>query len=778
MTEREWVCYSLTVMPKKTETTAGKKLVIVESPSKARTLGGFLGKDYTVLASYGHVRDLPKSKMGVDPLNGYTVDYIVPEKAEKHIKEIKAAARDASEIYLATDPDREGEAISWHIQSQLPVAKQKNTRRVAFHEITKSAVAESFSSPRDLDMNLVDAQQARRVLDRLVGYELSPLLWKKVIFGLSAGRVQSVAVRLIVDRERERQAFKAEEYWSVDVVLAKDRGRNTEDGLQKTDDGSGSFVAGLVEKNDKKVEVENNVEADKIVADLEKASYQIKDVARSERKRSPYAPFTTSTLQQAAGNTLGMSAKKTMDAAQKLFEAGLITYHRTDSTNLSPQFIEAVRTFIGQEYGDKYLPEKPIAYATKSKNAQEAHEAIRPTDVAKSSLGAHDEQARVYELIWQRAVRSQMMPAVYDVVTVNVAAGVYGLRSTGSSLKFDGCLRAGGLNDEEIAADVKILRDLRQDQEVFLLPPAGLPDGTRPVKADQHFTEPPARYTESSLVKILEEYGIGRPSTYAPTIQTIQTRGYVAKEGRALLPKEVAFVVNDLLVKHFPDVVDFEFTAKVESELDEVAEGARQWIPVVKEFYEPFHKEILAKDKELKKSDFVNLGSSDKTCPECGKPLIFKLGRYGKFLSCSGWPDCKYAEFSTVEPPHGAALPEDNTSDAEISDQLIGGCPTCGSNLVLKTGPFGKFIACENYPKCKFTKPILHKIGLKCPKCAIGEVVKKFTKRKRMFFGCSRYPECDYASWNDPRLPEPEKKPRRKKIDKPEKSEKSDSQNV
>lgn len=737
-----------TAVSDQSQASIGKKLVIVESPSKAKTLGGFLGSDYKVLASYGHVMDLPKPskefKTGVDTEHDFKVKYVVVEKAAGHLADIKEAAAKASEVYLATDPDREGEAIAWHVQSQIENIKPQILKRVAFHEITKAAVAESFASPRELDMNLVNAQQGRRVLDRLVGYELSPLLWKKVIFGLSAGRVQSVAVRLIVEREKERQAFKPEEYWTVEATFSP--------ASQKPDE---TFVAQLVEKNDKKVEIKNAREAESIVVDLEASNYTIRDVARTERKRSPYAPFTTSSMQQAAGNVLGLTAKKTMDMAQKLFEAGHITYHRTDSTNLSPQFLEAVRGYIAKEYGPSYVPEKVNDYPTKSKNAQEAHEAIRPTELGLESVPG--DLGRLYRLIWQRAVASQMVPAVYDVVTVNVAAtennkkqitsnNNYLLRSTGSTLKFDGCLKVLGSNGDDAVINVQILGQLAKDQVVTLIPP---------IKSAQHFTEPPARYTEASLVKALEEYGIGRPSTYAPTISTIQARGYVGRDGRALFPKDVAFVVNDLLVKHFPEVVDYQFTAKMEEELDEVAEGTREWVPVVREFYTPFHKDILQKDKELKKSDFVNLGPSEKICPECGKPLVYKLGRYGKFLSCSGWPKCKYAEFINVPVAEGGV---NQPTDEEIAEQMEGGCPQCGSKLVLKTGPFGKFIACETYPKCKFTKPILHKIGLKCPKCEVGEVVKKYTKRRRLFFGCSRYPECDFASWNDPRLPEPEKK--------------------
>ncbi|MCX6783649.1 MAG: type I DNA topoisomerase [candidate division WWE3 bacterium] len=757
-----------------------KKLVIVESPTKAKTLGKFLGEDYTVLASYGHVADLPKSKIAVDTEHDFKATYIIPEKAEKHVAELRAAAKTASEIYLATDPDREGEAIAWHIADLLNKSNKsdpstssgqvgRSFKRVAFHEITKSAVEEAFAHPGVVNMDLVNAQQARRILDRLVGYELSPLLWKKVIFGLSAGRVQSAAVRLVVERERERQAFKPVEYWEVFVPLAREA-------TAKTSGFDAQLVAeirgnqGDTGDTGVKFEIGSGKQATSIVAELELAKYQISAVTKSEKRRNPYAPFITSSLQQAAGNAYGFAAKRTMDAAQKLFEAGLITYHRTDSTNLSPQFVASVREYIGKQFGHNYLPEVAPVYATKSKNAQEAHEAIRVTDVDLSDMGDKGDKAdlgKIYRLIWERSLASQMTPAVYDTVSVEVTAdNKYLLRASGSVLKFDGWMTVSGksassfaeaTDDAAMSGDTtKILANLAEGQILHLVPP---------IKSGQHFTEPPARYTESSLIKIMEEYGIGRPSTYAPTINTIQTRGYVGKDGRALFPKDVAFVVSDLLAANFPDVVDYAFTAHLEDELDEVAAGKIEWVPVIRDFYGPFHQLILAKDKELKKSDFVNVGKSDKKCPQCGRPLIYKLGRYGKFLSCSGWPDCKYAEFmETPEKKMAADVLVNLEQAGRLTEQLKEPCPTCGGKLVLKSGPFGEFIACEKYPKCKFLKPITHYLGLPCPKCKTGEVVIKQSKRKQTFFGCSRYPACDFVSGTDPRLPvtEAAKKPRKK----------------
>lgn len=702
------------------------KLVIVESPTKAKTLSQILpSKDYSIKASMGHIRDLPKSGLGVDVKNNFEPEYAVPTKAKKVLTELKAALKEADEVVLATDPDREGEAISWHLQELLKPKKGKmNFGRVVFHELTKSAIEEAFLHPGELDMHLVDAQQARRVLDRLVGYKLSPLLWKKVMYGLSAGRVQSVAVRLVVERERERQAFKPEEYWSIDgnfVDSKKKRG----------------IKAGLVEKNDKKLEIKNEEQVKKIQAELEGQKFEISDIKKTERKKAPYAPYKTSTLQQAGANVLGFSASKTMKAAQGLFEKGYITYHRTDSLNMAPQFVGSARNFIEKEFGKKYLPEKGIFYKTKSANAQEAHEAVRVTEVSRrpsKTAGLVGDELKVYTLIWKRSLECQMEDAIYDQTAISVKSdGGYLFRVAGSIVKFDGWFAVGEsikLKDEEEEVS-KSLPDYEVGEAVTL-------DFLEP---QQHFTQPPARYSDATLIKKMEELGVGRPSTYAPTIYTIQQRGYVQRDGRYFFPKDVAFVVNDLLVEHFPEVIDYGFTALMEEELDEIAEGTKEWVPVIRKFYTPFEKDLALKEKELNKHDVTNLGASEENCPKCGKSLVYKLGKYGKFLSCSNYPECDYA----------AAIDDKGNAQAE---EDFGKCPNCeDGKLILKQGRFGKFLACSNYPKCKTTKPYLEKIGIKCPKCGEGDVVVKKAKYKN-FFGCSRYPDCDWKSWKNPKFEE------------------------
>ncbi len=695
------------------------KLVIVESPTKAKTLSKILPKTFVIRASMGHIRDLPKSGLGVDVEHNFEPVYEVPVKAKKVLTELKKEAKDADEIVLATDPDREGEAIAWHLEELLTPKKGKMPfSRVVFHELTKEAIDEAFNNPGTLNLDLVDAQQARRVLDRLVGYKLSPLLWKKVMFGLSAGRVQSVAVRLVVERERERQAFKPEEYWSLVGEFQNDAKKK--------------LNASLEEKAGKKLEIKNEKQARALEADLKDDSFVVSSVKKTERKKNPYPPFKTSTLQQTMANVFGFNAKKTMKAAQGLFEKGFITYHRTDSFNLAPQFITNARGLIKKQYGEAYLPESPNLYKTKTMNAQEAHEAIRPTELGRvpsEKVGLVGDELKTYSMIWKRSIESQMNPALYDQTSIVIGSGKgYGFKATGSIIKFDGWLAVGNslkIADEEEETS-SVLPEIEEGSKLKLLS----------VNSEQHFTQPPARYSDASLIKKMEELGIGRPSTYAPTLSTIQVRGYVARDGRYFVPKDVAFVVNDLLVEHFPEVVDYNFTAEMEEELDEVAEGRRKWVPMIKEFYTPFEKKIALKDKELNKHDVTNLGESDEKCPECGKPLVFKLGKYGKFLSCSGYPDCKYAR------------PLDQTADEQNQD--YGKCDKCETGvMVLKQGRFGKFLACSNYPKCKNTKPFLDKIGMKCPKCGEGEVVKKKAKF-REFYGCSRYPDCDWSSWKNP----------------------------
>lgn len=698
------------------------KLVIVESPTKAKTLSKILPKDFVIKASMGHIRDLPKSGLGVDVDHGFTPEYEVPTKSKKILNELKKDAKEADTILLATDPDREGEAIAWHLEELLKPKKGKvEFGRVVFHELTESAIKESFDHIGEISMDMVDAQQARRVLDRLVGYKLSPLLWKKVMYGLSAGRVQSVAVRLIVERERERQAFKPEEYWSIKGDFSQTNGKNT-------------FTAELVEKKGKKVEINSETKARELENVLKDDNYTVTSVKKSERKKNPYPPFKTSTLQQTMSNVFGFNAKKTMKTAQGLFEKGYITYHRTDSLNLSSQFIEGSRSFIKKEFGDKYLPETPNYYRTKSANAQEAHEAIRPTNINKKpgkGIGLIGDELKTYSMVWLRAIESQMETAVYDQTSINIGSEKgYVFRASGSIVKFDGWLalpKSIGLA-EETEDELSGLPELTESEKLKLLN----------LLSEQHFTQPAARYSDATLIKKLEELGIGRPSTYAPTIATIQDRGYVEKDGRYFFPKDVACVVIDLLVEHFSEIVDYGFTAQMEEQLDEIADGKRKWVPVIKEFYEPFEKHLSQKDKELKKHDITNLGESDEKCPDCGRPLVYKLGKYGKFLSCTGYPECSYAKplIDTIAP--GA------------EEQDFGKCENCGDGLyILKQGRFGKFLACSNYPKCKTTKPYLEKIGMKCPKCGEGDVVVKKAKYKP-FYGCSRYPDCDWRSWKNP----------------------------
>jgi DNA topoisomerase-1 len=709
-------------------------LVIVESPTKAKTLSKLLGKDFVVRASMGHVRDLPKSGLGVDVEHNFAPEYIVPDKAKKTIAELKKFAKDAQKVVLATDPDREGEAIAWHLKELLKL-KEKDYGRAVFHEITKSAVQESFDHQGKIDVNLVDAQQARRVLDRLVGYKLSPLLWKKVRFGLSAGRVQSVAVRIVVERERERQAFKPVEYWSVEGLF---------------DHKNGKFTANLVEKDGKKLDMDTKAQVDSIVKALTDDQFKITKVTKTQKQKRPYPPLKTSTLQQSASNLYGFPAYKTMKAAQALFEKGLITYHRTDSLNLSQQFIDEVRNYITKKFSTAHLPESPNYYKNSSKNAQEAHEAIRTTKVDLvpgdgDLLELSSEEQKIYQLVWRRSIESQMAPAIYDATSVDIISDKgYGFRANGSVIKFAGWLALGNDAGEHVGnGDV----DDTQSQ----LPEVAEGDSAKlgTLNPAQHFTQPPARYTDASLIKALEEMGVGRPSTYAPTIQTILTRGYVEKEARYFKPLEVAYVVIDLLKTHFTNIVDYDFTAQMEEELDEVAEGKLKWQPVIKDFYEPFEKVVKQKDKELRKQDVTFLGNSEELCPKCGKNLMFKLGKFGKFLSCSDYPTCDFAK--PIEEKITSLIDENGNvveSAPEVKD--YGKCEVCNEgDYILRVGRFGKFLACSRYPDCKSTKPFLVKIGVKCPECNEGDLVVKKGKG-RTFYGCSRYPDCKYSAWKKP----------------------------
>jgi DNA topoisomerase-1 len=662
------------------------KLVIVESPAKAKTVGRFLGKGYTVRASVGHVRDLLRSELSVDVENDFTPKYRVPNEKRQVVKELKALAKEAEVIYLATDPDREGEAIAWHLLEAAQI-EPKLSKRVVFHEITDHAINEAFANPRGINMDLVDAQQARRVLDRLVGYSISPVLWEKVRSRLSAGRVQSVALRLIVEREREIEAFVPVEYWSIQAELSP-QGKKTK------------YTTKLAKIDDQDPELGNKEVVDGYLVEIEQSPFTITRIKRSERRRKPSAPFITSTLQQEASRRLGYTARRAMMIAQQLYEGldvgeggatGLITYMRTDSTNIAEVALEEARNFIKQSYGGDFLPETPPQYKTRAVSAQEAHEAIRPTSVLrqpeKIKQYLSPEQFKLYQLIWQRFVASQMESAVYDTLSVEVTAAgknhSYLFRASGSTIKFPGFL---------IVYEETVDEDQKTDEPENIRIPAGLEEGQpqnlEHLIPEQHFTQPPPRYTEASLVQVLEEYGIGRPSTYAPILSTIQQRGYVLRETKRLSPTETGILVNDLVVEHFPDVVDFNFTAQMESELDQVAEGKEDWHKVIREFYTSFEPEVKRAQAEMP----VN-----KTEPE-------KIGR---------------------------------------------ACPECGHDLVIRWGRYGKFISCSNFPACRHTEPLLEKIGVTCPKDG-GEVVLRKTRKGRIFFACSNYPECDFTSWKRP----------------------------
>jgi DNA topoisomerase-1 len=658
-------------------------LVIVESPTKSRTIQQFLSGNYVVRSSFGHIRDLPKSDLGIDLSHDFEPHYVIPRKAQPHVKELKNELNKADGVILATDEDREGEAISWHLTQALGLRTSKDQKtsskpaqRIVFHEITKSAIQAALKNPREIDMNLVDAQQARRVLDRLVGYKLSPFLWKKVARGLSAGRVQSVTVRLIVDREREVENFKSDEYWSVEAEL-RQRG-NTQN---LTRNNAETFTAFLYAVNGKvipKLGIKSKEEADKILKDLDGLEYKIQSIEGKEMKRNPLPPFTTSTLQQEASKKFGMPSRATMAIAQALYEHGYITYHRTDSVNLSEQSLALAKQYIEKEFGAQYYSAR--AFKTKSKGAQEAHEAIRPTSAQKTpdSLNLDPRQKKAYNLIWRRFIASQMAQAVFDATTIDIAAANYTFRANGSILKFDGFLKVYPMKFEENKLPELSARDALE--LVKLIP-------------SQHFTQPPARYSEATLIKELEKNGIGRPSTYAPTISTIQARNYVQKnEQKKFSPTEVGIAVNDILAEHFPQIVDIHFTAEMEEDLDKIAQGEKKWVPIVREFYEPFAKRLSQKYEEVQKQQ-ISHEETDKICPKCGKNLIVRLGRFGKFLACTGFPECKH------------------------------------------------------------TEPILKKqaeLGIKCPKCIEGDLVEKRTKRGKIFYACNRYPACDFALWDKP----------------------------
>ncbi|MDZ4723496.1 MAG: type I DNA topoisomerase [candidate division Zixibacteria bacterium] len=715
-----------------------KNLVIVESPAKSKTLAKFLSKDFEILSSVGHVVDLPKSKIGVDVKNNFEPQYEIIKGKEKIIAELRKAAKSATTVYLAPDPDREGEAIAWHLANSL---KGKGVKasflRVTFNEITKSAVTEAIKNPRDIDINLVNAQQARRVLDRLVGYSVSPFLWKTVARNLSAGRVQSVALRLICEREEEIKAFIQEEYWKISVQLATGKKQKFTAQLFKID---GKTVVGAGEAGPKKIVITTQAEADKIVAELKGQKYTVSDITKSERVRRPLPPFITSTLQQEAAKVYGFSPKQTMSVAQGLYEGieigqdgptGLITYMRTDSTRVSDEALKNVRAMIGKEFGKEYLPEKAIQYSSK-KNAQDAHEAVRPTylDLSPEKVKKHlsPQQLKLYTLIWNRFIASQMNPAIFDVETVDITAGNYLFRASAQKIRFDGFLRIyheGREADESVDEDdSQKLPDLKVDELLTLL------------KLDpvQSFTKPPARYSEAMLVKRMESDGIGRPSTYASIISTLKDRKYAELEQKRLRPTDLGTTVNKILVENFPDLFNVAFTASMEKELDLVEEGTDDWVKVLKDFYKPFIKTLnglKGKEKDIKAS---MTEVTDIPCDKCAQPMIIKMGRNGRFLACSGYPECK-----STKP-----LPEDEAKTH--SDEK---CEKCGSAMVIKTGRFGRFLACSGYPECKSTKPVT--LGISCPKPGCGgKILEKQTKTKRLFYGCTSYPKCDFASWDKP----------------------------
>ena len=709
---------------------AKRSLVVVESPTKVKTIQKYLDSHFIVKASMGHVRDLPKSQLGVDPKKGFKPKYVVSPSKKKVLDELKKAAEKVDALYVATDPDREGEAIGWHLAQELDVDR-KNVHRITFNEITERAVRAAFAKPGKIDLRKVDAQQARRVLDRLVGYSLSPLLWEKVQRGLSAGRVQSVALRLIVDREREIQAFIPVEYWSLHARLTAAR--------------PPVFVATLKEVGGEKASIANEAEAQALVASLEGARYVVKSVSRGERRRNPAPPFITSTLQQDAGRKLGFTAKKTMTVAQQLYEGidlgaegaeGLITYMRTDSVRVAAEAQEAARQWISARVGGEYLPDAPPAYRSRG-SAQEAHEAIRPSEVRHEpkSVGRFltKDQLALYRLIWERFLASQMMPAVYDTVSAEIEAGRCLFRAQGATLKFKGFTAVyEESREDEAPSEEDAEGAVPQLQEGEVLRLSGL-------EPKQHFTQPPPRFTEASLIKVLEELGIGRPSTYASILGTIiNERGYVRRDRKALVPSELGMAVTDKLKPYFPEIMDVEFTAQMEDHLDKIEEGERTWVETVREFYVPFQKDLTRAKKEMGSEKAGE--PTGETCPECGEELLRRRGRFGMFLACSGYPGCKYTR--NVDGTERAG--DEPTGEA---------CPTCGKPMVVKFGRFGKFIACSGYPECKTTKPVT--LGIACPEpgCT-GQLAARRSKRGRVFYGCSAYPACRFVVWQRP-VPEP-----------------------
>lgn len=715
-------------------------LVIVESPAKCKTIKKYLGKDFEVLASYGHVRDLVPKEGAVDPDNDFKMKYQIIDRNDRHVKAITAKLKNADALYLATDPDREGEAISWHLYELLKQRKKlkdKSVYRVVFNEITKNAVQEAIANPRELSMDLVNAQQARRALDYLVGFNLSPLLWKKIRRGLSAGRVQSPALRMIVEREEEIEAFKTREYWTIEADSKK---------------AKQAFSAKLTHFQDTKLE-QFTVNNEQHAADIEKTllaaangKLDVLKVAKKQRRRNPAAPFTTSTLQQEAARKLGFTTNRTMRVAQQLYEGvdigngsvGLITYMRTDAVVLANEATDEIRAYISQRYGADQMPNQPRVFKTKSKNAQEAHEAIRPTSIVNLPKDIHPhltrEQARLYELIWKRTLACQMIHATLHTVAADLGAGAGNIfRANGSTVTDPGFMQVylEGKDDAKAGdSDEKMLPPLQEGEQVDLLA----------IRPEQHFTEPPPRYSEASLVKALEEHGIGRPSTYASIISTLQDREYVELEKKRFYPTDVGRVVKKFLTNYFTQYVDYDFTAKLEDELDAVSRGEENWIPLLEKFWRPFKDSIEHTQENVQRAD-VTQEKLDEACPTCGSPLSIRLGRHGKFIGCTKYPDCDYTRDLNAD-----------KAEAEAPQEVGRDCPECGSPLIFKRGRYGKFIGCSGYPKCKYIEPLEKPkdTGVTCPKCNKGTIMQRKSRRGKIFYSCSTYPKCDYAIWNEP----------------------------
>jgi len=720
-----------------------KNLIIVESPAKSKTIEKYLGKDFQVLASYGHLRDLIPKEGAVDPNNDFAMKYQVQDRNQRHVQAITKALKGSETLYLATDPDREGEAISWHLLEMLKakkLLKNKTVHRVVFHEITKKAVTHAIENPGEIATNLVDAQQARRALDYLVGFNLSPLLWKKIRRGLSAGRVQSPALRMIVERELEIEAFKTREYWSITAKLTE---------------AKQAFKAKLTHYNGEKLSqfsIENDETAQaakQTLLSVANDQLVVSKLEKKQRKRNPAAPFITSTLQQEAARKLGFTTKRTMMVAQQLYEgmdigggeaAGLITYMRTDSVNLAAEALENIRELIAEKYGADQVPKEPRSFKTKSKNAQEAHEAIRPTlaQQTPASLKKHltSDQFKLYDLIWKRTVACQMIHATINTVSVDLQCGSdqHVFRATGSVIAKPGFMTVylEGQDDSKEG----------DDKETFLPPmKEGQSIPLEEIVTNQHFTEPPPRYSEASLVKSLEEHGIGRPSTYASIISTLQNREYVTLETKRFYPTDVGRIVTKFLTEHFTKYVDYNFTANLEDDLDAVSRGEKSWIPLMHDFWKPFTALIDEKEESVQRKD-VTQEAIDEKCPECDKQLSIRLGRNGRFIGCTDYPTCSYTR----------NLNDDGTEANEPEVVADRKCPKCESDLVIKTGKYGKFIGCSAYPKCKHIEPLEKPLdtGVECPKCNKGSILKRKSRYGKIFYSCSDYPKCDYALWNVP----------------------------